>query len=86
MYFTYVLYSKRFEKIYIGFTSDLEKRLASHNDGRNKGWTKKFQPWSLVYFEEIEEKTDAMKREKQLKSANGRAFIYSEIINKLPAD
>jgi len=86
MFFTYILYSERFGKIYIGFTSDLENRLASHNDVRNKGWTKKFQPWTMVYFEGFEKKSDAMKREKQLKSANGRAFIHSEIISKLQAD
>ena len=86
MFFTYILYSKRFGKIYIGFTSDLEKRLASHNDEKNKGWTKKFQPWTLAYSEEFQEKADAMKREKQLKSGNGRAFIHSEIISKLQAD
>ena len=83
MFFVYVLYSPIHQKIYIGFSEDAEKRLASHNDPRNAGWTKKFQPWILVHKEEFQIKTDVLKREKQLKTARGRKFIYEEIITIL---
>ena len=79
MFTVYVLYSKDFDKIYIGFTSDLEQRLLSHNELGKKGWTIKFRPWQLIYKEEYSEKSDAMKREKQLKTATGRNFIWSLI-------
>ena len=79
MFNVYVLYSKNFDKIYIGFTSDLEQRLLSHNELGKKGWTIKFRPWQLIYKEEYSEKSDAMKREKQLKTATGRNFIWSLI-------
>ena len=79
MFTVYVLYSKDFNKIYIGFTSDLEQRLLSHNELGKKGWTIKFRPWQLIYKEEYSEKSDAMKREKQLKTATGRNFIWSMI-------
>jgi len=75
MYTVYVLHSKKFDKIYIGFTSDLKKRLLSHNELANKGWTISFRPWKLVYQEEFAEKKHAMKREKELKSHEGRNFI-----------
>ena len=75
MFTVYVLYSSNFDKIYIGYTSDLEKRLESHNYLATKGWTIKFRPWRLIYQEEYDLKTDAMKREKQLKTAKGREFI-----------
>ena len=79
MFTVYVLYSKDFDKIYIGFTSDLEQRLLSHNELGKKGWTIKFRPWQLIYKEKYSEKSDAMKREKQLKIATGRNFIWSLI-------
>jgi putative endonuclease len=77
MFTVYVLYSKSSDKIYIGFTSNLEQRLLSHNELGKKGWTIKFRPWELVHTEEFEEKADAMRREKALKSGQGREFIWS---------
>ena len=79
MFTVYVLHSQRFDKIYIGFTSDIEKRLFAHNHPSNKGWTKSFQPWEIIYSEEFENKEDAMVREKQLKSYRGREFIRKHI-------
>ena len=79
MFTVYVLYSKDYNKIYIGFTSDLEQRLLSHNELGKKGWTIKFRPWQLIYKEEYQLKSDAMKREKELKTATGRNFIWSLI-------
>jgi putative endonuclease len=79
MFTVYVLYSKDYNKIYIGFTSDLEQRLLSHNELGKKGWTIKFRPWQLIYTEEFQIKSDAMKREKELKTATGRNFIWSII-------
>ncbi len=79
MYFIYALYSEKQNKIYIGYSSDPEKRMLSHNDERNKGWTGRYQPWKLVYTEKCDTKTEALKREKQLKSAKGRKFIWNLI-------
>ncbi|SKB44189.1 GIY-YIG catalytic domain-containing protein [Sphingobacterium nematocida] len=47
MFTVYVLYSPAYDKIYIGFTSDLESRLKSHNELAKKGWTIRFRPWEL---------------------------------------
>ena len=79
MFTTYVLHSETHDKIYIGFTSNLEQRLLSHNQLATKGWTIKFRPWELIYREEFETKSQAMKREKELKSFQGRQFIRSLI-------
>ena len=75
MFTVYVLYSKGFDKIYIGYTSNLELRLMAHNMPNNKGWTKNLQPWEVIYTEEFSDKASAMKRELQLKSQKGREFI-----------
>ena len=79
MFTVYVLYSREFEKIYIGFTSDLETRFKSHNELGTKGWTIKYRPWIILYQEEFDSKSEAMKREKELKSGKGREFIWSLI-------
>jgi putative endonuclease len=81
MYFVYALYSSKFDRIYIGYSENPEKRLTTHNDERNKGWTRKFQPWQLVYTEKCLTKPEALKREKQLKTAAGRKFVWESISN-----
>ena len=80
-FYVYVLHSVRLNKIYIGFTSDLEGRLKSHNELANKGWTIKLRPWVLVHVETFQTKSEAMSREKELKSSRGRDFIRKNILN-----
>jgi putative endonuclease len=79
-YIVYILYSEKFSKIYIGFTSNLGQRLKSHNELSKKGYTTKYRPWKIIYTESFGEKKLAMKREKELKSARGRLFAWSKII------
>jgi putative endonuclease len=79
MFIVYGLHSEKHNKIYIGFTSDLEARMNSHNQLATKGYTIKYRPWKVIYTEEFSDKASAMKREKELKSSNGRAFIRSLI-------
>jgi putative endonuclease len=81
MYYTYVLYASKFNKIYIGYSENPERRLESHNDERNTGWTRSYQPWEIIHVEEFDTKTEALKREKQLKTSRGRAFVYKLISN-----
>jgi len=75
----YVLYSVQYDKIYIGFTSNMEQRLLSHNVLGKKGYTLKYRPWKLVYTESYATKSEAMKREKQLKGGQGRIWIRENL-------
>jgi putative endonuclease len=75
MYTVYVLYSEKFNKHYTGFSSDFENRIKSHNELGNKDWTTKYRPWKMIYTEEFSDKSQAMKKEKWLKSGVGREFI-----------
>ena len=77
MYTVYILYSAKFDKIYIGYSQNLEQRLLSHNELGKKGWTIKFRPWKLIHKEEFETKVEAISREKFLKSGRGREWIHS---------
>jgi putative endonuclease len=79
MFTVYVLHSATFNKIYVGYTSDLIGRLKSHNELTTKGWTMKFRPWKLVHTEVFESKKSAMRREKELKTAKGREWIWKLI-------
>ena len=79
MYYTYVLYSKKFNKIYIGYTGNLEQRLRAHNVISKKGYTKRYRPWIIAFFEEYETKKEAMDREKILKSGKGSEWVWKKI-------
>ncbi|HEY1020065.1 MAG TPA: GIY-YIG nuclease family protein, partial [Sediminibacterium sp.] len=60
MYKVYILYSPSHHRIYVGYTSNLEQRLLSHNELGKKGWTNRFRPWILVHTEEYNTKSEAM--------------------------
>ena len=77
----YVLYSKKYDRFYVGFTQDLKRRLKEHNSGKTKS-TKAYLPWVVVYTERVEERTQARKREKYLKSGVGREFIKKKYAQK----
>ena len=78
MYYIYVLWSSKFRKRYIGSTDNIEKRLGEHNRGHNK-FTKSGMPWIKVYQEEFSTKTEALKREKFLKSGQGRTWLDKQL-------
>jgi len=82
MFTVYVLYSQNRSQIYIGSTSDLENRFLSHNELATKGHTIKYRPWIIAHTEDFQTKSEALKRETQLKTANGRAFIWNIIRQK----
>ena len=50
MYTVYVLYSQTYNKIYIGYTSDLTQRFLSHNVLAKKGYTCRYRPWIIAYY------------------------------------
>lgn len=55
------------ESLYTGWTNSLEKRIKAHNSGKGAKYTKARLPVELVYFEEYEDKIEAMKREYEIK-------------------
>ena len=58
---------------YIGITSDLEKRLATHNSGGSTH-TSKFKPWKIITSMAFSEDSKALAFERYLKTGSGRAF------------
>lgn len=52
---------------YTGWTNNLEKRITQHSSGKGAKYTKGRGPVKLVYYEEFNEKSEAMKREYEIK-------------------
>ncbi len=85
MFYAYVIYNSERQRIYIGQTSDLEKRLQRHNGvlkNKSKSFTSKNSGiWRLIYTEQFKTRPEAIKKEKQLKSFRGREFVKKFIAN-----
>jgi putative endonuclease len=72
----YVLHSDRLNKYYIGHTSDIESRLLFHNDlVRNKIWTKRGIPWTLIIQFTVKDKSTAIQVEKFIKSQKSKTWL-----------
>ena len=78
MYYVYALRSVEHNRIYVGFTKNLEIRIKEHNSGKTKS-TKFFRPWVLLYSEKSNSRLAARGREKQLKSGFGKEFLKALI-------
>jgi len=78
MFYTYVLRSERDNKLYIGFTENLEKRILEHNSGLVEA-TRSRKPFKLIYYEACLERSKAVAREKYFKTGFGRRFLKSRI-------
>ena len=78
MWYVYVLKSKIIDRSYIGSTNNLQKRILTHNAGKNKS-TKYGMPWKIIYCEVGVNKEDARAREKYLKSGMGRRYLKNRL-------
>ena len=67
-YYVYILASQINGTLYIGITSNLEKRIYEHKNGLADSFTKRYKVYSLVYFEETNDVKPAIQREKQIKA------------------
>ena len=79
MFYVYILYSKDFDRYYIGQTDNIDARIDRHNEGKVKS-TKHYTPWELKYTEQFASRSEAMKREKFLKNQRNKNF-YRELID-----
>jgi len=81
VYFIYVLKSLKDYNLYIGCTSNLDKRLQYHNSGKVSS-TKNRAPFELIYKECYKDKYIAYKTERYYKTAVGKR----ELKNKIPKE
>lgn len=71
MYTVYILWSKKDNRSYVGYTNNIERRLNDHNSGKVKS-TKNRTPFVVIHTEQYATKSDAIAKELWYKSSVGR--------------
>ncbi len=77
MFYAYAIKSASNERIYIGQTNNINKRIESHNKGYVRS-TKRDRPWCLLSFEEFETRENARWQERELKKSLGKCMKWIE--------
>jgi len=80
-HFIYILYSDSKDRYYVGSSADPVKRLERHNAGATPS-TKTGRPWKIVYTEEFENRSAAIKREIYIKRQKSKIFLEGLIANR----
>jgi putative endonuclease len=78
MFYVYLLHSVADDGFYIGYTTDLRRRLSEHKQGASFA-TRHRGPWKLVYYEAYADERDAQGRERYLKSGGGRRLLRHQL-------
>ena len=80
MYYVYILYSQKLNRYYTGSAEDVGKRLERHNAGFVTS-TRPGSPWELKYTESFSTRSEALKRELEIKRKKSRVYIEGLISN-----
>jgi len=81
MFYTYIIFSKTLDKYYTGSCIDIQNRLDDHLNSRST-YTKLAKDWILVYFENFDSRSLAVKREMEIKKKKSRKYIEFIISQK----
>ena len=76
----YAIYSEDCDRIYVGLTNNLERRISEHKREHSKS-TKRFKKIRLIYTKVFEDYKSARQEEKRLKAGQGRRFLRKLIEN-----
>ena len=82
MYYVYILKSLKDENFYIGYSADLKRRMSEHSDGKVES-TKHCRPLKLLCYEAYLNKVEAERREKYLKSSDGKKDLHKRLVESL---
>jgi len=81
VFYVYVLVDETDREVYVGFTTDLRRRVEEHRSGRGAKYTQSGD-WRLAYYEAFFSEADARTREKKLKhDGRARYQLYARIKN-----
>jgi putative endonuclease len=84
MYYVYVIKSFNRNYIYVGISDDPNRRINHHNSGYNRT-TKPYLPFKTILIEEHQNRLEARKREKYLKSGFGKEFLKGRVAELVDA-
>lgn len=73
MFYTYILYSLKYKQFYIGYSSDLKRRLKEHLSGEVK--STKGKEMVLIFYEAFKSESDARRRELYFKTTKGKRVL-----------
>jgi putative endonuclease len=73
-YIVYIIYSSSLDKYYVGYTTDLPKRLIEHNSGIST-YTARSTDWIVKYTQTYLDRESAMRREREIKNKKSRKYI-----------
>lgn len=83
IYYVYIMTNCRNTVLYVGVTNNLERRVFEHKNHLLKGFTSRYNIEKLVYFEETDDISVALSREKQIKAGSRKKKIrLIEVVNK----
>lgn len=74
MFSVYILRSVKDGSLYVGYTTNLTQRIATHNKGSVTS-TQSKRPWECIFTESYISKNDALRREKYLKTTQGKNAV-----------
>ncbi|MBI5127477.1 GIY-YIG nuclease family protein [Candidatus Roizmanbacteria bacterium] len=81
-YYVYILLSLKDKNLYVGYSSNLKRRILQHENGKTNS-LKNRRPLKLIYYEAFLNKKDAQIKEKFYKSGRGHEVIYKMLANGL---
>ena len=84
----YILFSKKLNRFYVGYTSDFETRMEFHSNSETRKFTYNAVDWELFFVIDCENKNQGLAIEKHIKSMKSKIYIenltkYPEMIEKL---
>ncbi|MBT3261418.1 GIY-YIG nuclease family protein [bacterium] len=85
MWYTYILESQKDNKLYIGSTNNLERRINQHNSGEVLS-TKARRPFTLLVYVANKSERIARQLERYFKSGSGKAFVYKRLLVRLSSE
>ena len=80
MYYVYIIQAINFpELVYVGYTTNIENRLQTHNNGGSI-YTAEYKPWKIVWHCVFSNKKRALDFEQYLKTHSGKAFASKRLL------
>lgn len=77
-FYTYILQSETTQGLYIGYTSDIERRLKQHNESTGK-YTSNKGKWNIIFYKKFDNKKDSISLERKLKGWKNKTRILEWI-------
>lgn len=84
IYHVYILESEKDKSYYIGYTSNLERRISEHNSGKTE-YTKNHAPYKCIYSLEVDTIKEAKEKEKYVKNRGAKRYLEQLEVAGSPA-